>query len=61
MKNSVEVWFRGVRSAYVVVEANSLDEAKQKAEDIYNNQYDTIKWLDYVFSDVGVYVDDDEY
>ena len=38
------LYLEEVRTIYLVVEADSFNEAEEKAEKIYQEQYETLKW-----------------
>ena len=43
-KDITGLYLEEVRTIYLVVEADSFNEAEKKAEEIYQEQYETLKW-----------------
>lgn len=53
-KNETEIHLEEVRTIYLVVEADSFTEAEKKAEEIYQEQYESLKWKYKSLLEVGV-------
>ena len=49
------MYLEEVRTIYLVVEADSFNEAEKKAEEIYQEQYETLNWKHKSLLEVGVH------